>query len=375
MSIHTAPHTAPPTSSTPPAGSAPSPGSAPHPGARPTAAATLARCRDLVEPALRRAVRELHPGPRRIASHAFGWCETDGTPRAGGGGKGVRQAFVVLGAEAAGAPAGAAVPGAVAIELIHTFSLMHDDIMDGDGRRRHRDSAWKAFGTGPALLAGDALFALGVRTLAEVGGARGGEAIGQLTSMLGELVHGQADDELFESRPWSGDTAVGLGEYRAMAERKTGALLGCAAALGPVLAGAPPRVTDALGRAGRQWGLAFQAVDDVLGIWGEPGITGKPAYSDLRRAKKTLPVLGAMAQDPSLGPRLDRLLAADGALDPACLRRAADLVEKAGGRAYALREARARVAAGRDHLRAVPLAGPAVDELVALSDLFLNRQR
>ncbi|MEU9101053.1 polyprenyl synthetase family protein [Streptomyces sp. NPDC048361] len=362
MSIHTAPHAASQARSVP------------CPKARPTAAATLARCRDLVEPALRTAVRELHPGPRRIASHAFGWCEADGTPRAGGAGKGVRQAFVVLGAEAAGAPADVAVPGAVAIELIHTFSLMHDDIMDGDGRRRHRESAWKAFGTGPALLAGDALFALGVRTLAGVGGATGGEAIGHLTSMMGELVHGQADDELFGTRPWTGENAVGLGEYRAMAERKTGALLGCAAALGPVLAGAPPQCTDALARAGRQFGLAFQAVDDVLGIWGEPAVTGKPAHSDLRRAKKTLPVLGAMAQDPALGTRLDRLLGTDGTSDSACVRRAADLVERAGGRAYALREARARVAAGRDHLRAVPLAGPSVDELVALSELLLNRQ-
>ncbi|MET9359705.1 polyprenyl synthetase family protein [Streptomyces sp. NPDC006632] len=328
----------------------------------------------MVEPALRTAVRELHPGPRRIASHAFGWCEADGTPRAGGGGKGVRQALVILGAEAAGAPAEVAVPGAVAIELIHTFSLVHDDIMDGDGRRRHRDSAWKAFGTGPALLAGDALFALGVRTLAEVGGARGGEALGHLTSMLGELVHGQADDELFESRPWTGEDAVGLGEYRAMAERKTGALLGCAAALGPVLAGAPPRLTDALARAGRQWGLAFQAVDDVLGIWGEPARTGKPAHSDLRRAKKTLPILGAIAADPSLGARLDQLLGAGGVSDAACLRRAAELVEKAGGRAYALREARARVAAGRDHLRTAALGGTPADALVALSELLLDRQ-
>ncbi|MFG2722162.1 polyprenyl synthetase family protein [Streptomyces sp. NPDC048416] len=356
-----------------PEGERPTEADAPRPAVQP-AAATLDRCRSLVEPALRKAVRGLHPGPRRIASHAFGWCETDGTPSARGGGKGVRPALVVLGAEAVGAPADVAVPGAVAIELIHTFSLMHDDIMDGDGSRRHRDSAWKAFGTGPALLAGDALFALGVRTLAEVGGDRGGEAVRHLTVMLGELVHGQADDELFESRPWTGPQAVGIAEYRAMADRKTGALLGCAAAIGPVLAGAPRRLTYALAQAGREWGLAFQAVDDVLGIWGDPAVTGKPVHSDLRRAKKTLPVLGALAMDPSLGPRLDQLIGADTPPDDARLRQAADLIERAGGRAYALRDARSRVAAARDQLRTVPLAAPCVDELVALSELFVDRR-
>ncbi|MFE9410751.1 polyprenyl synthetase family protein [Streptomyces sp. NPDC006704] len=367
MARQTAPHTGTPRA-------APSGPDAPHRPAAPGAAASLARCRDLVEPALRKAVRGLHPVPCRIASHAFGWCEPDGTPSAGDGGKGVRPALVVLAAEAVGARAELAVPGAVAIELIHTFSLMHDDIMDGDGRRRNRDSAWKSFGTGPALLAGDALFALGVRTLAEVGGARGAEAVRQLAATLEELVHGQADDEAFETRPWTGPNAVGLGEYRAMADRKTGALLGCATALGPVLAGAPSPLTAALTRAGRQWGLAFQAIDDVLGIWGEPSVTGKPVHSDLRRAKKTLPLLGAMTMDPAFGARLERLIEEGDLADDACLRQVADLAEKSGGRAYALREARARVAAAREHLRAVPLAAAAVDELLALSQLFLDRR-
>ncbi|MFG3280663.1 polyprenyl synthetase family protein [Streptomyces sp. NPDC048111] len=344
------------------------------PSASRGATATLARCRALVEPALREAVRALHPQPGLVAAHAFGWCAADGTPGDGDGGKGVRPALALLGAEAVGAEPEAAVPAAVAIELIHTFSLIHDDIMDGDERRRHRDSAWKAFGTGPAILAGDALFALAVRTLAERGGPAAGAAVRELSVMLGELVHGQADDVQFESRPWSGPGAVGLAEYRAMALRKTGALLGCATALGSVLAGAPPRLTAALDQAGRQWGLAFQAVDDVLGIWGDPDVTGKPVHGDLRRGKKTLPVLGATAAAPTIGPRIERLLSGDGPLDEACVRHAADLVEEAGGRAYALREARTRVSAARDQLRALPLTGPRVDELVALSELFLDRR-
>ncbi|WP_330329190.1 polyprenyl synthetase family protein [Streptomyces sp. NBC_00536] len=337
-----------------------------------TLRAILLRSQRLVEPALRKAVLELHPAPGRIVSHAFGWCDEDGTPTDDQGGKGLRQALAVLGAEAVGAAAEVAVPAAVAIELVHAFSLMHDDIMDGDERRRHRASSWKAFGTGPAVLAGDALFALAIRTLAEAPGDRGGAALRQLTVTLGELVHGQADDLLFENRPWTGPGAVDLAEYRAMAERKTGSLLGSAMSLGAVLAGAPPEQVAALSRAARQWGVAFQGIDDLLGIWGDPRATGKPAHSDLRRRKKTLPVLAAISQDPAAGPRLAELLGGEGPAGEAEVRSAARLVEEAGGRAYALTEARRLLDAVFEELYAAPLATPAVDEFVALSESLLR---
>ncbi|MET9696746.1 polyprenyl synthetase family protein [Streptomyces sp. NPDC006529] len=337
-----------------------------------TLGATLLRSRRLVEPALRKAVQELHPAPARVASHAFGWCDEDGTPTRDPGGKGIRQALAVLGAEAVGAAAESAVPAAVAIELVHTFSLMHDDIMDGDERRRHRASSWKAFGTGPAVLAGDALFALAFRTLAEAPGDGGGAALRQLTGTLGELVHGQADDLEFESRPWTGPAAVDLAEYRAMAERKTGSLLASAMSLGAVLAGAPPEPVAALSLAARRWGVAFQGIDDLLGIWGDPDSTGKPVHSDLRRRKKTLPVLGAVHLDPAAGPALARLLGTRGPAGEDAVRSAARLVEEAGGRAFAVAEARRLLDEARADLCAAPLAPSAVDELVALSEALLR---
>ncbi|MYW34227.1 polyprenyl synthetase family protein, partial [Streptomyces sp. SID2119] len=129
-------------------------------------------------------------------------------------GKGVRQALAVLGAEAAGGSGLDGVTGAVAVELVHTFSLIHDDIMDGDETRRRRPTVWKAYGTGPAVLTGDALFALAVRILTEVPGPRGTAAVRHLSGALGDLVHGQAQDLLFESRPWTGPEAVLPHEYR-----------------------------------------------------------------------------------------------------------------------------------------------------------------
>ncbi|XUL93267.1 polyprenyl synthetase family protein [Streptomyces galilaeus] len=333
--------------------------------AAPTAPQVLDRCRELVHPALQETVGRLHPWLGEMAAYSFGWCEVGGTPVVAPGGKGVRQALAVLGAESAGAPARAGIAAAVAVELVHTFSLLHDDIMDGDETRRRRPTVWKAYGSGPAVLAGDALFALAVETLATASGGAGGLRL--LSTALGDLVHGQADDLLFAARPWTGPQRVRPDEYRAMAEGKTGALLGCSAALGAVLGGAPPATVAALDRAGRHMGIAFQLVDDVLGIWGDPAVTGKSVHGDLRERKKTFPVLTALSAP---GARYLATLLESGA-EPAV---AAGLIEEAGGRTATLAEARRHIAAAETALAGVPLeAGPA-DELRSLLEFLVRRE-
>ncbi|MGX1545220.1 polyprenyl synthetase family protein [Streptomyces adustus] len=333
----------------------------------PTAPHVLDRCRALVDPALREAVGRLHPWLGEMAAYSFGWCEVGGAPVAGTGGKGVRQALAVLGAEAAGAPARTGVPAAVAVELVHAFSLVHDDIMDADATRRRRPTVWKAYGTGPAVLAGDALFALAVETLAAAPGGPG--AVVPLSAALREVMRGQADDLLFAERPWTGPDRVRPAEYRAMAEGKTGALLGCAAALGARLAGAPASTVAALDRAGRQLGVAFQIVDDVLGIWGDPAVTGKPVHGDLRERKKTLPVLLALDAPTPAARRLAALLAAGGDAEEA-----AELVERAGGRRAALAEAGRSVAAVERALGGTALREPAVAGLRSLLGFLVDRE-
>ncbi|MFI1002496.1 polyprenyl synthetase family protein [Streptomyces galbus] len=326
------------------------------------------RCARLTRPALREAVGRLHPWVGEMAAYSFGWCDVGGAPVTAPGGKGLRQALAVLGAEIAGAPPETGVPAAVAVELVHTFSLLHDDIMDGDPVRRSRPAVWRAYGTGPAVLAGDALFALAVDTLATSAG--GVEGVRLLSAALGDLVRGQADDLLFAGRPWTGPHRVQSTEYRHMAEGKTGALLGCSLALGALLAGASPAVVAGLDRAGRQAGVAFQIADDVLGTWGDPAVTGKPVHGDLRERKKTLPVVSALESGRPAARRLAALLEADGDVASA-----AELAEEAGGREAALAAARRCRAAALSELDRIRAPARPARDLRALLDGVVVRSQ
>jgi geranylgeranyl diphosphate synthase type I len=297
----------------------------------------LDRCRTSVLPAMRAAVARLDPASRRVTGYHLGWTEADGTPREGSAGKAVRPALALLSAELAGAPAEVGVPGAVAVELVHNFSLLHDDVMDGDTERRHRRTVWSLWGEPCAILAGDALLALAAEVLLESGSPRAGTAARELMVATRELIRGQVADLSFETR-----TSVGLDECMAMADGKTGALLGISTCIGAELAGAPPAVVDALRDSGRHLGAAFQLVDDLLGIWGDPATTGKPVLSDLRARKKSLPVTYVLGRGGAPGRALaDWYATAPGPAGDAeeDLRRAAALVEDGGGRAWAAAEA------------------------------------
>lgn len=351
------------------------------PAAAPTPLDTLTRCRDLVLPVLRETVDRLHPWVGQMAAFAFGWRDKNGAPRArgsSGGGKALRPALAVLAAEAVGASAETAVAGAVAVELVHAFSLVHDDIVDGDEQRRHQDTVWKAFGVGPAVLAGDALLALALDTLAHTAGqlapAARSAAMGLLSTSLVELVNGQAADVAFERRPWTGPNAVTVEEYNTMAARKTGSLLGCASALGALLGGAPSEVVTAMSLMGRDLGIAFQAVDDLLGIWGDPTLTGKPVFNDIRQRKKTLPVVSALASK-NVPPQLADLLAIPVDTPDAewTLRRAAILISEAGGRSFTTAQAHQHLDRALRTVHDATVDQAAAAELTTLSEFIVNR--
>lgn len=317
----------------------------------------LARGRDLTRPALQEAIGRLHPELSLIAAYHQGWCEADGSA-AGGGGKAVRPTLALLSAEAAGAGAEVAIPAAVAVELVHNFSILHDDVMDGDRMRRHRPTAWTMFGTGLAVLAGDALLALSSQVLAGNQGPRFARAADSLNSAVAELILGQAEDLSFERRD-----DVCIAEYLQMSSHKTAALLSCSTAIGAILAGAPKSTVDELAGVGRHLGLAFQAVDDLLGIWGSQDLTGKAVFNDLRRKKKSLPIVAALNAGSAESRELKDLLAS-GVMREEVVERAAVLVEAAGGRDRARREA--------DHQLSLALEGVDRLEMPSLTRAELN---
>ncbi|MGN6252234.1 MAG: polyprenyl synthetase family protein [Marmoricola sp.] len=317
------------------------------------AAVQLAGARDVVVPALRAAVERLDPDTRLVTSYHLGWCDTEGRPTDADPGKAVRPGLALLAADAVAGDAGTAVPGAVAVELVHNFSLVHDDLMDRDAERRHRATVWSVWGDATAVLVGDAMASLAHEVLGEAESPHAADAQRALARATRELIRGQVLDVAFERR---GD--VTLEACMDMAAGKTGALLGVSAEIGGILAGAPASVCAGLREYGEQLGLAFQLVDDVLGIWGWPERTGKPVFSDLQAHKKTMPVVWSITHGGAPGRELAGWLDGEGPHDEAQLRHAAGLVEAAGGREWAAREARARVEAAS---RA--LAGAGFDEV------------
>ncbi|MEU7133737.1 polyprenyl synthetase family protein [Streptomyces sp. NPDC046261] len=333
----------------------------------------LAWARALVSPALRNAIDRMPHPECLIAGYHRGWHEADGSPLreipAGErGGKAVRPALVFLAARAVGGSAECAVPGAVAVELIHDFSLLHDDVIDGDPMRRHQSAAWMVYGTPAAVLAGDALLVSALCTLADSPTPFADAAVRETLAMLGELMVGQSQDVTFESR-----TDVGVRQYLTMAAGKTGALMGCACALGGVLAGAGEERVSGLREFGRCLGLAFQCVDDLLGIWGECKRSGKPVGADLAARKKSLPVVAALADDGPAGRRLAALYERQEALDEDGIALVAELIERAGGRERTELEVKRQTAAA---MRALSRAEPTAEvyqQLHCLARLLTDR--
>jgi geranylgeranyl diphosphate synthase, type I len=318
------------------------------------------------------AIGRLDDHTRSVAAYHLGFTGLDGEPP-GNGGKAIRPTLAVLSARAAGAPDEVGLPGAVAVELVHNFSLVHDDLMDGDRMRRHRPTVWSVWSPSTAILLGDALLALAQEVLAEVGTPRAARATALLGQTTRELVRGQVLDLEFERRQ-----DVTLAECLDMSAAKTSALLSTSAAIGAVLAGAPEPVIRALSEFGTQLGIAFQLVDDLLGIWGDPDTTGKPVFSDLRSGKKSLPVCHAVNSGTPAGRALAAWLAggADGGMDSDedGLHRAAAMVEEAGGRAWVRAEARRRVEAAERALHAVAIPAQPRTELIDIARYVLDRE-
>jgi geranylgeranyl diphosphate synthase, type I len=315
----------------------------------------------LLSPVLRHWIDRLGGELGRMCGYQLGLYDEAGNRTGRLGGKLLRPTFTLLSAGAAGGDPAVAVPAAAAVELQHNASLIHDDIMDGDRERRHRPTVWARFGVPAAILAGDAMIALGFEILAGHRHPRTAAATAELAAALRLLAHGQQSDLRFES-----EAAVDFADCLGMIAGKTGGLLGCACRLGAVYSGAPPQWADRFAGFGTHLGVAFQLVDDVLGIWGDPAVTGKPVGADLRARKKSAPVVAALGAGTPEAARFADLYARDGEFDDARVATLTALVEAAGGRTRTLAEAERRTAKAWGLIDGLDL-DPAVRE--ALTDL------
>ncbi|WP_024803524.1 polyprenyl synthetase family protein [Nocardia sp. BMG51109] len=329
-------------------------------------AALLEQARKLCEPTLRDTIFAMPEPLDRMAAYHFGWRDPSGNPTQAGWGKGLRAGLVLAAAAACGADPRAALPGAAAVELVHNFSLVHDDIMDGDRLRRGRATAWAVWGVPAALCLGDTLHAEAIRILVgALPAVPAVDAVTRLEDAAAQLCRGQCEDCSFETRP-----AVTVDQYVAMAAGKTAALIGCACALGASCAAADAATIDAFGTFGHELGIAFQVTDDILGIWGDPDRTGKPVGNDVIRRKRSFPVVAALESATAAGAELAQLYRSADPITPAQAAHAAKLIADAGGRRRAQQFADRRVAAA---LAALPDSAGTAD-LVALTNFIAHRR-
>ena len=261
-----------------------------------------------VEAALRAAVQTPSPsvaGLYGMLRYHLGWADRDLAPVEGRTGKRLRPAFCLLACEAVGGDWRRAIPAAVGLELTHNFSLIHDDIEDQDRERHGRATVWTVWGQPHAINAGDAMFVLARQAIAGLGdhGVAPDVTLAVLRSYDAAclaITEGQFMDMQFEER-----LDVTEAEYLRMVAGKTAALLSAATRMGAQVAEAEAAVVERMADFGRLLGLAFQITDDVLGIWGDPARTGKPAANDIRRRKKSLPI--AFAFDAARGDAAESL--------------------------------------------------------------------
>lgn len=304
----------------------------------------------------------------------MGWADVDGVPCVAAQGKALRPTLCLLACEAVGGSIQSAMPAATALEFIHNFSLIHDDIQDRDATRHHRPTLWVVWGVPKALVAGNVL-----RLVADMSLERlldeGVEpervlAVAQmLTQAYLEMIEGQYLDLAYEGRQ-----DISLNAYLDMISRKTGALIRCSLTIGALIGTQDVATVEAFRACGTSLGYVFQIRDDYLGVWGEEETTGKPVGADIRRKKNSFPVVYAM----SCAGGKDRQLLADtyqkehlGDDDVAAV---LDVMERVNARGYAQHLASEHCTRAMETLTRVELAPEFRRHLEELAHFLLVRQ-
>ena len=286
------------------------------------------------------------------------------------GGKMLRPALTLISSEAVGGNKEDALETAAAIELIHTFSLIHDDIMDDDDMRRGMPSVHKVWDEPLAILAGDTLFPKAFEMIIlskDAHPTRVANALATVADACVKICEGQASDMSFE-----GNFDVNEAEYSEMIYKKTGALIAAATKAGAIMGGADDEVVTALYEYGRMIGIAFQIQDDYLDVISDEKDLGKPVGSDIAKGKMTLMVVKALAE--SEGEDHERLLEIlkDENCSQDMVDEAIDLFNKYGSIEYAHNLALENVAGAKEAIAILP-DSDAKDMLIALADFVIDR--
>jgi len=280
------------------------------------------------------------------------------------GGKRLRPSMLLLAAEAAGGEALALAPAAVSIELVHNFTLIHDDIMDNADVRRGRPAVHKIWGQSGAILAGDTLYSKAFQVLGMTAASpeRILGAMNMLSRTCTAICEGQWLDMEFESKD-----RVTENEYMEMIEKKTGVLYGASAGMGGLLAGASPEVVRALDEFGRLTGMGFQLQDDVIDLLTPEEVSGKKQGGDLIEGKKTLIMIHAFANDVVVPVFSKKDASAEEIF------RSISILEGSGSIEYARSRAEEMVVQGKRALDVLP-PSPAKETLLELADYMIRRR-
>ena len=301
-----------------------------------------------------------------MLTYHMGWTGAGAGAEAAG--KRIRPLLLLLTCAAAGGSWTDALPAAAGVELVHNFSLIHDDIEDNSDTRRGRETVWVKWGLPHAINAGDGLFVLSGLAVTDLSAKYAAKVVQRAAQELFatclDLTRGQFQDMAFEKRD-----DLTLDDYWPMISGKTAALLSTCTGLGALLAGAKEAVQQIYRDFGHSLGMAFQVLDDYLGIWGDPASTGKSIASDLAAGKKSLPVLYAVGKK---GPFAQRWI--QGPLKPEEIPTMAGELTAEGAKLYTLEKADQMTDLALASLREVAPQGDAGGALFELVQKLLARQ-
>jgi len=338
--------------------------------------AELTRLGDLTDTWIRDAVRRhMSPEAGRLAAmleYHLGWRGPDleVLPNPAPAGKKLRPALVLLACQAVcGEITQPARESAAAVELIHNFSLVHDDIQDHSELRRHRPTVWLLWGMPQAINVGDALFALAQVVLAESGTA----LAAKLTAELNRTALGLSEGQFLDIELQTGETPPTLQAYETMIARKTGVLFACASRLGAMAAGASTAQSDAYAAYGMQLGIAFQEQDDLLGVWGLSAETGKPDAADIVERKRGLPAAMALGR-PDAPEWLHAAYAETGEMTPDTIQRIVAHFDGLELRGAIEARVQSRYRKALDCLEAAGPREPAQSYLAAICGVLVSRR-